>query len=774
MLENKFLIFDGAMGTSLQKHGLKGGELPEKLNFSHPEIVEKIHMEYLEAGADVITANTFGANRLKLGKDLTVESVITCAIKLARNAGAKCVALDLGPTGQVLEPIGTLTFEEAYDLYKEQVLAGVKAGADLVIIETMSDLLEMKAAVLAVKENSAFPVFATMTFGEDGRTFMGTSPEIAAITLSSLGVDAVGVNCSLGPNELLGVVEKICEFATVPVIVQPNAGLPKIIDGETVFEVTPGDYAAAIEKMIDMGVSIIGGCCGTTPEHIKAVKELTRKKTPKKRDVQHVAAVTSGQNAVILKGNTAIIGERINPTGKPKLKEALRTKNYDYVIAEAVAQQSAGADILDVNAGLPDIDEGEVLKELVKKLQAVTPLPLQIDSSDEKAVEKAVRVYCGKPIINSVNGKKESMDLILPIAKKYGAAIVALTLDEGGIPETAEGRYLIAEKIVKEAEKYGIPKSDIYVDCLVLTASTNQAHVMETLKAISLVKRGLGTKTVLGVSNVSFGLPEREILNAAYLGAAFGAGLDMPILNPLSDEYKKVVAAFKVLNNEDLGAENFIAEFSEVKGSNTTEIKSMDIREIVISGLKALAEDATRELLKTKSPLEIINSEFIPALDIVGEKFEKGEMFLPQLMASAEAVKVGFELLKGESEEATKGKVILATVKGDIHDIGKNIVKMLLQNYGYNVIDLGKDVDPQKVVNTAKENDVKLVGLSALMTTTVKGMEDTIKALRQAGVDTKVMVGGAVLTEEYAKMVGADFYAKDAQAAVKIAGSVLG
>jgi len=575
-------------------------------------------------------------------------------------------------------------------------------------------------------------------------------------------------------NRVLGVVEKICEFATVPVIVQPNAGLPKIIDGETVFEVTPGDYAAAIEKMIDMGVSIIGGCCGTTPEHIKAVKELTRKKTPKKRDVQHVAAVTSGQNAVILKGNTAIIGERINPTGKPKLKEALRTKNYDYVIAEAVAQQSAGADILDVNAGLPDIDEGEVLKELVKKLQAVTPLPLQIDSSDEKAVEKAVRVYCGKPIINSVNGKKESMDLILPIAKKYGAAIVALTLDEGGIPETAEGRYLIAEKIVKEAEKYGIPKSDIYVDCLVLTASTNQAHVMETLKAISLVKRGLGTKTVLGVSNVSFGLPEREILNAAYLGAAFGAGLDMPILNPLSDEYKKVVAAFKVLNNEDLGAENFIAEFSEVKGSNTTEIKSMDIREIVISGLKALAEDATRELLKTKSPLEIINSEFIPALDIVGEKFEKGEMFLPQLMASAEAVKVGFELLKGESEEATKGKVILATVKGDIHDIGKNIVKMLLQNYGYNVIDLGKDVDPQKVVNTAKENDVKLVGLSALMTTTVKGMEDTIKALRQAGVDTKVMVGGAVLTEEYAKMVGADFYAKDAQAAVKIAGSVLG
>ncbi len=773
MFKDGFLIFDGAMGTSLQKYGLSAGELPEMLNFSHPETVAKIHKEYLEAGADVVTCNTFGANRLKLGEKATVESVVTAAVKIAKDAGAKCVALDLGPTGQVLEPIGTLSFEEAYDLYKEQVAAGVKAGADMVIIETMSDLLETKAAVLAVKENSSLPLFVTMTFGEDGRTFMGTSPENAAITLSALGADAVGVNCSLGPNELLGVVEKICKYSAVPVIVQPNAGLPKVVDGKTVFEVTPEDYAEAIEKMIEMGVSIIGGCCGTTPEHIRAVKNLTSGKSPVKRDVKPVCAVTSGQNEVILNDNTAIIGERINPTGKPKLKAALCSKNYDYIISEAVAQQEAGADILDVNAGLPEIDEGEVLKELVKKLQAVTALPLQIDSSNEKAVEKAVRVYNGKPIINSVNGKKESMDKILPIVKKYGAAVVALTLDESGIPDRAEERYKIAEKIVREAEKYGIPKTDIFVDCLVLTASTNQAQVMETLKAIKLVKAGLGVKTVLGVSNVSFGLPSREILNSAYLAAAFGAGLDMPILNPLSAEYRKIVSAFKVLNNEDKSAEKFISEYSAAAESGPVKEQVMDIKSIIINGLKGQAESVTKELLKTKTPLEIINGEFIPALDVVGGKFEKGEMFLPQLMASAEAVKAGFELLKGESGDAQNGeKIILATVKGDIHDIGKNIVKMLMQNYGYNVIDLGKDVEPEKVVEAAKEYDVKLVGLSALMTTTVKSMEDTIKELRKEKPDCKVMVGGAVLTEEYSKMVGADYYAKDALGAVKIAGAV--
>ncbi len=771
MLNNGFLIFDGAMGTSLQKYGLAAGQLPELLNFSNPEMIEKIHREYVDAGADVVTTNTFGANRLKLSGKAEVEDVIAGAVKIAKKSGAKYVALDLGPTGQVLEPIGTLTFDEAYDLYKEQVKAGKKAGADLVIIETMSDLLEIKAAILAVKENSDLPLFATMTFGEDGRTFMGTSPENMAITLSSLGVDALGVNCSLGPNELLKTVEKICKFSTKPVIVQPNAGLPKVIDGKTVFEVTPQEYVKAIEKMIDMGVEIIGGCCGTTPEHIKAVKELTEKKVPVQRQIQPVSAVTSGQNAVILDGTTAIIGERINPTGKPKLKEALRNLDFDYIVSEAVNQQNAGADILDVNAGLPEIDEPEVLKAVVKKLQSITPLPLQIDSSNAKAVEGAVRIYCGKPIINSVNGKKESMDEILPIAKKYGTSIVALTLDEGGIPETAQGRYEIAEKIVKEAQKYNIPKSDIFVDCLVLTASTNQSQVMETLKAIQLVKSRLGIKTVLGVSNVSFGLPSREILNAAYLAAAFGAGLDMPILNPLSEDYRKIVSAFKVLNNEDKNAEKYIGEFSEVK-SQREEKAEMDLKSIIINGLKGSAESATKELLKSKAPLEIINEEFIPALDIVGAKFEKGEMFLPQLMASAEAVKVGFELLKGKAQDTSKGTIILATVKGDIHDIGKNIVKMLLNNYGYNVIDLGKDVAPEVILEATKKHQAPLVGLSALMTTTVKGMEDTIKLLKENNLSCKVMVGGAVLTEEYAKMVGADFYAKDALDAVKIAGMI--
>ena len=672
----------------------------------------------------------------------------------------------------MLEPIGTLTFEEAYELYKEQVVAGKNAGADLVIIETMSDLLETKAAVLAVKENCDLPLFVTMTFSEDSRTFMGTSPENMAITLSSLGVDALGVNCSLGPNELLGTVERICKVATVPVIVQPNAGLPKVIDGKTVFEVTPDEYKDAISKMIDMGVQIIGGCCGTTPDHIKAVKELTLTKELVKREVSPVSAVTSGQREVILTSGTAIIGERINPTGKPRLKEALRNLDFDYIVSEAVNQQNAGADILDVNAGLPEINEPEVLKAVVKKLQSITPLPLQIDSSNAKAVEDAVRVYCGKPIINSVNGKQESMDEIFPIVKKYGASVVALTLDESGIPETAEGRFKIAEKIVKEAEKYGIPKSDIFVDCLVLTASTNQSQVMETLNAIKLVKQKLGVKTVLGVSNVSFGLPSREVLNATYLAAAFGAGLDMPILNPLSKEYQKIVSAFKVLNNEDKGAEKYIGEFSEVATESVASVQGMDIKSIIINGLKGSAEDAVKELLKTKAPLEIINEEFIPALDIVGGKFEKGEMFLPQLMASAEAVKVGFELLKSEATDTSKGTIVVATVKGDIHDIGKNIVKMLLNNYGYNVIDLGKDVAPELIVDAAKKYNAPLVGLSALMTTTVKGMEDTIKLLKEENVPCKVMVGGAVLTEEYAKMVGADYYAKDALEAVKIAGKV--
>lgn len=774
---DRFYITDGAMGTALQKAGLKTGALPESFNTQNPDAVLKIHKSYVEAGANIISTNTFGANRLKMGDDESVRLAVTNAVKIAKQSGAELVALDIGPTGALLEPIGSLTFDEAYDVFAQQVKIGAEAGADLVIVETMSDLLEIKAAVLAVKENSALPVIATMTFDADGRTFLGTDPVTAAVSLSSFGVDALGVNCSLGPDELLPVVEKILEYSRVPVAVQPNAGLPTIENGETVYKVTPENFARSCEKMIDKGVQIIGGCCGTTPEHIKALSDMLKSKTPVKREIKSYTAFTSGRKTVILNGeNSAIIGERINPTGKKKLKEALRNKDYDYVINEAVSQQESGADVLDVNAGLPEIDEAETLKQLIKEIQAVSSLPLQIDSSDPVAVEQAVRIYNGKPIINSVNGSKESMDAILPIVKKYGAAVVALTLDENGIPLTAEERLSVAKKIVNEAEKYGISKDDVLVDCLVLTVSTNQSMVKETIKAVSLVKKELGVKTVLGVSNVSFGMPNREAINAAFLAEAFGAGLDMPILNPLSAKYREVIAAHKVINNEDISGESFIAQFGNVQAASVSTATELDLKSIIISGRKALAANATSELLKTENPIDIINNHFIPALDTVGEQFEKGTLFLPQLMASAQAVKNGFDTIKAFMGETapTKEKIVLATVKGDIHDIGKNIVKMLLENYGYNVIDLGKDVEPQAVVETVIKEDIKLVGLSALMTTTVKSMADTISALKEAGADCKVMVGGAVLNREYAQMVGADFYVSDATESAKVAAQILG
>lgn len=773
---NRFYITDGGMGTSLQKAGLKTGGLPELYNIENPDAVLKIHKSFVDAGSHIISTNTFGANRLKLGEE-KMEEVITSAVSLAKKSGAEFVALDIGPTGALLEPIGSLKFEEAYDIFAQQIKIGAKAGADLIIIETMSDLLEIKAAVLAAKENSSLPIIATMTFDSDKRTFLGTDPKTAAIALSSFGVDALGVNCSLGPDELLSVVEEMVEYSRVPVAVQPNAGLPTIENGETVYKITPEEFASSCEKMIDAGVIIIGGCCGTTPEHINALSAMLRKKTPVKKEYKPVTAFTSARRSVILdNGSSAVIGERINPTGKKKLKEALRNKDYDYVINEALSQEENGADVLDVNAGLPEIDETETLKRLVREIQAVSSLPLQIDSSDPVAVEQAVRIYNGKPIINSVNGSKESMDSILPIVKKYGTAVVALTLDENGIPPTAEDRLAVAKRIVDEAEKYSIPKEDILVDCLVLTVSTNQSVVKETLRAVSLVKKELGVKTVLGVSNVSFGMPNREIINAAFLSEAYGAGLDMPILNPLSAKYREIISAHKVINNEDISGEDYIKKYSNAEIKAVTETTDLDLKTIIVSGRKALAKESTVELLKSEKPIDIINSYFIPALDTVGECFEKGTMFLPQLMASAQAVKNGFEAIKEHMGETapTKGKIVLATVKGDIHDIGKNIVKMLLENYGYNVIDLGKDVAPETVVETVIQKKVKLVGLSALMTTTVKSMEETITALKNAGADCKVMVGGAVLNKEYADMVGADFYVSDATESAKVAAKILG
>ncbi len=772
-MENEFLIFDGGMGTMLQKGVLKTGELPEILNITNPEEIITVHKMYVQAGAQVITANTFGANARKL-KDsgYTVEQIVGAGIDCARKSGAKRVALDMGPTGALLAPLGTMSFYEAYDLYAEVVEAG--KNADFIIIETMSDLLEAKAALLAAKEHSDLPVFVTMTFAEDMRTFLGTDAKTAAITLSALGADAVGVNCSLGPKELMPVVREMTAYSKAPVIVQPNAGLPHIENGETVYKTTPEEYAESIAQMIELGVSVIGGCCGTTPEHIKAVVKMLEGKKPFKRNIKPFTAVTSYQNTVILENSVAVIGERINPTGKKKLKEALRSKNYDYIIGEALTQQENGADILDVNAGLPEIDEVKTLTKIITEIQSVTPLPLQIDSSDPQAVEAAARIYNGKPIINSVNGKEESMAQIFPIAKKYGASIVALTLDESGIPDTAQGRFEIAEKIIKKAAEYGIAEEDILVDCLVLTASTNQHNTLQTLEAIKLVKAKYNVKCVLGVSNVSFGLPAREIINSVFLAMAFDAGLDMPILNPSSESYMRVVGAYKVLANIDKGAQGFIEKYAEIK-ENKQEGSIEDIKSIIIKGKKNQAADVVRGMLDEYKPFEIINDFFIPALDVVGERFDKGEIFLPQLINSAEAVGAGFDVLKNLAggEAPTKGKILVATVKGDIHDIGKNIVKMLLENYGYEVIDMGKDVEPELIVERAKKENIKLVGLSALMTTTVKYMQETITLLRKEGIDCKVMVGGAVLNSEYAEMVGADFFAQDAAASARIAAEVL-
>lgn len=776
-MDNGFILFDGALGTQLQAKGLKLGALPELLCITDPELVRSVHEEYVTAGADVITTNTFGANRKKLGEGNDVETVVAAAIRLAREAGARQVALDIGPTGALLKPLGAMSFDEAYEIFKEVVIAGAKHGADLVIIETMSDLSETKAALLAVKENSELPVYVTMTFAEDGRTFLGTDPKVAAITLSSLGADAVGINCSLGPKELKPLVQEMLNYAPCPVMAQPNAGLPEIEDGKTVYRVGPEEFSSIMGELLDMGVSIAGGCCGTTPEHIAALKREMEKRTPVKRNVKPITAFTSAQRAVTLIGSEiAVIGERINPTGKKKIKEALRTKNYDYIFNEAISQTEAGADLLDVNAGLPEIDEAATLATLVTEIQAVTSLPLQIDSSDPEAVERACRIYAGKPIINSVNGKEESMNAIFPIAKKYGAAVVGLTLDENGIPDTAEGRLEIAKKIVSKAESYGIPRTDIIIDCLVLTVSTNQSLAKETLKAVQMVKEQLGVRTVLGVSNISFGLPSREVINSTFLSEALSRGLDLPILNPMSSKYMDVVNSHRVLSGEDVSSESFIGKYANVKSAISASAPSSanpeDITNIVLSGKKLLIEDAVKAALKSESAMDVINLRLIPAINAAGDRFEKGEFFLPQLMSSAETVKLGFDVVKASAQKGSvtsKGKIILATVKGDIHDIGKNIVKMLLINYGYDVIDLGRDVPPETVVSETIKQHVKLVGLSALMTTTVKSMAETIEELHKAGADCKIFVGGAVLTEEYAKLVGADYYTKDAAESAKLA-----
>lgn len=785
-IKNNILIFDGAMGTMLQQKGLQIGENPEVFGLKNPDKLIEIHKLYLEAGSNVITTNTFGANELKLDKlGYTVEEVVDNAINMAKKAieesdksKPRFVALDLGPIGEMLEPIGTLSFDRAYEIFKRQAIQGEKSGANLIIIETMMDLYEAKAAVLAAKENTNLPVFCTMTFDENGRSFTGCMPESMVATIEGLGVDAIGVNCSLGPKQLIPIVEKISKMATVPVIVQANAGLPDIVNGQAIYNVDSEEFFIGVEKFVQLGASIIGGCCGTNPEFIKKISDNIS--TLKKVEIEknNSCVVCSPSKFVEIKSPT-VIGERLNPTGRKLLKEALINENLDYIINLGLEQIEGGADILNVNVGLPDIDEKKMMPKVIKEMQSVMDVPLQVDSSNIEALEQGLRYYNGKTIANSVNGKEESLNAILPIVKKYGACIVGLTLDEKGIPSTAEGRFKIAEKIVNKALFYGIKKEDIFIDCLSLTVSAQQEEALETLKCIKMVKEKLGVKTILGVSNISFGVPNRKALNNTYLNLALSAGLDLPIINPNEEGIMETINAFKVINNIDKGCVKYIEKYSGYKQNNiikTTNDRKYDLslESIVEHGLKENAKESTLNLLKKYDENYVLDEILIPSLDVVGKKYDKGEIFLPQLIQSAETVKVSLNtikdsLAKNNTNTVSKGKIIVATVKGDIHDIGKNIVKIMLENYGYEVIDLGKDVPIEEVVNHSKKNNIQLVGLSALMTTTVHSMKETIDALRKEGLNTKIFVGGAVLTEEYAKDIGADYYSKDAKSAVEIA-----
>ncbi len=776
---NSFTILDGAMGTMLQAAGMPAGHQPELLNIENPELIEQIGKKYIEAGSDIIYANTFGANRHKL-KGADVGEVITAGIKAAKRAAEGTsvkVALDIGPIGQLTEPLGTLTFDEAYDIFREMVTAGERAGADIIVFETMSDLYEAKAGVLAAKENTSLPVWVTMTFEKTGRTFLGVTVPAMALTLSGLGVDALGFNCSLGASELLPMVRELAEWCDLPIILKPNAGLPDPESGE--YLVSPERFAAELEEAMHMGASILGGCCGTTPDFIAAIKAVTDGASPAERAPVKHRGVCSGTRAVEFSG-VKVIGERINPTGKPRLQVALAQGKLSYILERGIEQEDAGADILDVNVGVPGIDEPETMENVIKGLQSVLDLPLQIDSSDPLAIEAGLRYYNGRPIVNSVNGSEKSLKTILPICKKYGAAVVGLAMDDGGIPKSAKGRVEIAERILKAALALGIPREDVIIDCLTLTVSAEQGQVKETLDALRYVSKELALHTTLGVSNISFGLPERESITLAFLTEAMAAGLDMPIVNPNQRRIMDAVYAHRVLSGEDASCSAYIKRFSDgVTLKEAAPDTDITIALSVERGLRAECARLTRALLAKKSAVDVINGELIPALDSVGKKYEAGVLFLPQLISAANAACGGFDAVKesiarsGE-DSISRGKIIVATVKGDIHDIGKNIVKVILENYGYTVIDLGRDVMPEIIVSAAIKENVELIGLSALMTTTVPAMEETIRALRESGHKCKIWVGGAVLNYEYAMRIGADFYAEDAAASVNIAKEVLG
>lgn len=784
MLGKQRIYFDGGMGTLLQAAGLKAGELPETWNLTHPDIVRNIHLDYFNAGSNVVSANTFGASSLKFDN---LDEIIFAGIKNAKDAAEQCgredcfVALDVGPLGKMLEPLGDMKFERAVELFSESISIGAKYGADLIIIETMNDAYETKAAVIAAKESCDLPIFVSNVFDENKKLMTGADPKAMIAMLESLRVDAIGMNCSLGPKQMLSVAEDYIKYSSLPVIVNPNAGMPRSVNGKTVFDVDPQEFSDYGVKMAKMGVSVLGGCCGTTPEYIKLLTQKTKDIPYFPPENKNITMVSSYTHAVEIGRVPVLIGERINPTGKSKFKQALRDKNMAYIINEGVSQQEKGVHILDVNVGLPEIDEDEMLTSAVKELQSVLDLPLQLDSVKASSLEKAMRIYNGKPLINSVNGKKESMDTILPLVQKYGGTLIALTIDEGGIPNTAEGRCDIAEKIMLECEKYGIDKKDIIVDPLAMTVSSDDKSGKITLDSVRLIKERLGLKTSLGVSNISFGLPDRGNINALFTSLAFQCGLDCAIMNPYSDEMMRSYYTYLALVGEDKGCMNYIdyAQSHKIEAVTTVSIdkekESVDdskLKRAIIKGIKSDAYSAAKAATKTRDALFIINEDIVPALDTVGKRFEEKKMYLPQLLMSAEAASKAFEAVKetmGDKENKAKGKIILATVKGDIHDIGKNIVKTLLENYGYEVIDLGKDVDPETVLEKAQQENIKLVGLSALMTTTTEAMAETVKLINKNMPGTKTVVGGAVLTEEFAEMIGASFYAKDAMETVRYA-----
>lgn len=791
----RFVFLDGGMGTQLQARGLQPGQKPELAALEMPEVLTAIHTDYANAGADILLANTFGANAKKLtGCGHTVEEVVSasiaCARKAAETTGA-CVALDIGPLGELLVPAGTLAFEDAYNEFAQVIRAGAAAGANLVFLETMTDLYELKAAILAASENCDLPVFTSMSFESRGRTFTGCTVESYAVTAAGLGADAVGINCSLGPKEILPFAQRLCRSvpAGVPVFVKPNAGLPNP-DGS--YNLNPDEFAAEMKEYAAIGVSMVGGCCGTTPAFIARLHETFSPLTPADKIPIRRSCLCTPVRFVEVDGIT-VVGERINPTGKKRLQQALRDGDSAYPCTQAVAQAEAGAQVLDVNAGLPGIDEAATLEQLVKDLQAVTDLPLQLDSSNPEALSRALRIYNGKPIVNSINGEPETLEKILPLCKKYGAAVVGLALDKGGIPPTAEGRFAIAQRIVAAANAAGIPNEDIYIDCLTLTASAQQEGAVQTLEALSRCKRELGVRTVLGVSNISFGLPCRGYLNTTFLTMAMSAGLDLAIMNPNTPEMMAAVRAYRVLTSQDLQSTDYVAAYADVQIQTTQTSKSAAtvaevgaaapggdaLFEAVRRGLKAEARAAADAALTMREPLDVVNVSLIPALDAVGDGFEKGTVFLPQLLQAATAAQAAFEAIKAKiaasgQAQGSKGKIVIATVKGDVHDIGKNIVRVILENYGYDVLDLGRDVDPERVVEAVRQTGAKLVGLSALMTTTVPNMQATIEALHTAHLDCKVMVGGAVLTPDYARDIGADYYCKDAKASADLAKQLLG